>query len=88
MRQAPAWRLGLIAAMAALLEVCAATGVIAHLTMPPPSEIVRDLFRILLSGSMNGAMVKTLGNVAVAFILSVVVGISLGVAIHAWRATA
>jgi NitT/TauT family transport system permease protein len=83
--RASAWRIVIIAAMVALLEGLCRTGVITHLTMPPPSEIVRDLFRILLSGSMNTAMIKTLGNVTVAFVLSVVVGVSLGVAIHPWR---
>ena len=86
MSRAARYRLGVVAGLILLLELLCRIGVIDHLTMQPPSEMLRDLYRILVSGSMNAAMLKTLTNVAIAFIASVVVGVSFGVAIHNRRA--
>jgi NitT/TauT family transport system permease protein len=80
------YRLIVIAALVAALEALCRAGVITPLTMPPPSIILRDLVRILASGSMNQAILKTLVNVGIAFATSVAVGIGAGVAIHRWRA--
>ncbi len=80
------YRLGVIAFLVAALEVMCRAGLITALTMPPPSIILRDLAGILISGSMNQAIAKTLVNVGLAFVTSVLVGIGAGVAIHRWRA--
>jgi NitT/TauT family transport system permease protein len=82
-----AWvRLALVAAAILLLELLCRLGAIDHLTMPPPSEIIRDLVVLLASGRMNGAMLKTLANVVIAFSTATVTGVCLGVAIHGRRA--
>jgi NitT/TauT family transport system permease protein len=80
------YRLITIAIMVAALEALCRAGFIAPLTMPPPSVILRDLVGILVSGSMNEAIAKTLVNVGIAFAAAVLVGIGAGVAIHRWRA--
>ncbi len=80
------YRLAVIGAAILLLELLCRTGVIDHLTMQPPSEMVRDLAVLLASGAMNAAMLKTLLNVAVASGLAIVAGIAFGVALHGRRA--
>jgi len=79
-------RLALVALLILLLELLCRVGVIDHLTMPPPSEILRDLIVLLASGQMNAAMLKTLLNVGIAFGTATIAGGGLGVAIHGWRA--
>ena len=78
-------RLALVAGAILLLELLCRAGAIDHLTMPPPSEIVRDLFVLLASGRMNGAMLKTLLNVVIACSTATIAGVGLGVAIHGRR---
>jgi NitT/TauT family transport system permease protein len=68
------------------LELLCRAGLITHLTMPPPSEIVRDLWAILAAGSMNAAILKTLTNVVIALTAAVLAGIGSGAVIHRWRA--
>jgi NitT/TauT family transport system permease protein len=85
MRRAGLYRLAIVVAMLATVEGLCRFGAISAFTMPAPSVVVRDLWGILRSGSMTGAMVKTLGDVAMAVLLSVVTGVLLGVAIHRWR---
>jgi NitT/TauT family transport system permease protein len=86
MSRAARYRLALIVAAVVLLEILCRTGVIDHLTMQPPSEMVRDLVVLLASGSMNHAMLKTLTNVVIAAALAVVFGVAFAVAIHGYRA--
>ena len=82
-----AWvRLALVVAVIVLIELLCRIGVIDHLTMPPPSEILRDLFVLLASGRMNGAMLKTLLDVTIAFGAATITGVGLAVAIHGRRA--
>jgi NitT/TauT family transport system permease protein len=82
-----AWvRLALVGVAVVLLELLCRVGAIDHLTMPPPSEILRDLVVLLASSRMNGAMLKTLLNVVTAFSTATVAGVCLGVAIHGRRA--
>lgn len=69
-----------------LVEALCRFGAIDKLTMPPPSIIALDLVRLLASGKMNGAMLKTLLNVVVAFGAATVTGVMFGVAIHGQRA--
>jgi len=66
MSRAARYRLAFVLAAVLALEVLCRVGVIDHLTMQPPSEMVRDLAVLLASGAMNGAMLKTFINVAIA----------------------
>lgn len=82
-----AWyRTFVIAGAIALLEALCLTGVIDKITMPPPHVIARDLFRMLVSGRMNGAIVKTLTNTVLALLLALSVGVIAGALLHRSRA--
>ena len=82
-----AWyRVSVVGGAIALLEVLCLTGVIDKITMPPPHLIARDLYRMLVSGRMNGAITKTLGNTALALVLALGVGIVAGALLHRVRA--
>jgi len=82
-----AWyRLLVVAGAIALLEVLCTAGVIDRITMQPPHLIARDLVRMLVSGRMNGAIVKTLSNTLLALVLALVVGIVVGASLHRFRA--
>ncbi|HEY8370373.1 MAG TPA: ABC transporter permease [Thermodesulfobacteriota bacterium] len=78
-------RIAVLAVAVGLLEALCRTGVIDNFTMPPPSRIVRDLLAILASGALIPAILKTLGNAAIAFVLAVSVGVTAAVCIHAIR---
>lgn len=80
------YRLLVVAAAIALLEVLCVAGAIDRITMQPPHEIARDFVRLLASGKMNGAMRKTLGNAALAFALALFVGVSFAALLHGLRA--
>jgi len=86
MRRIILYRTLVIGGVIALLEVLCLTGVIDKITMQPPHLIVRDLFRMLVSGRMNGAIVKTLSNTLVALLLALSVGVVVGALVHRWRA--
>jgi NitT/TauT family transport system permease protein len=86
MTRAARYRLALIAGAIVLIEILCRTSVIDRLTMQPPSEMARDLAVLLASGKMNGAMLKTLANVAIAAMLAVIFGVTFAVAIHGHRA--
>ncbi len=85
MRSAGLYRLLIVAGLLAALEALCRSGIVTPFTMPAPNAIVRDLFRILIAGSMSAAIAKTLQDVALAVVLSVTVGVVLGVAIHRLR---
>jgi NitT/TauT family transport system permease protein len=85
-KRATIYRTIAIALAVLALELLCRAGFITHLTMPPPSEIVRALWTILAAGSMNAAIVKTLTNVVIAFAAAVLAGIASGAVIHRWRA--
>ncbi|HKE39877.1 MAG TPA: ABC transporter permease [Casimicrobiaceae bacterium] len=80
------YRLLVIGAAIALLEALCLAGVIDKITMQPPHRIVIDLFRLLASGKMNAAIVKTLTNTVIALVLALVVGIVAGALLHRHRA--
>jgi NitT/TauT family transport system permease protein len=82
MTRAAYYRLAFIGGAIVLLELLCRTGVIDHLTMQPPSDMVHDLVVLLASGSMNTAMLKTFVNVAIAGGLAIIAGVVLGVALH------
>ena len=86
MRSAAGYRLAIVGGLILLLEALCRAGIIDHLTMPAPSEILRDLAAMLRAGTMYPAMAKTLLNVVISFSLAVVVGIAAGVVLHGLHA--
>ena len=85
MKAVIAYRVAVVAGLVALLEALCLTGVIDKITMQAPHLIVRDLYRLLLSGTMNGAIAKTLTNTVLALVLALGVGVIAGALIHRWR---
>jgi NitT/TauT family transport system permease protein len=82
-----AWyRCLVVGAAIAALEVLCLAGVIDKITMQPPHLIARDLYRMLVSGRMNAAIMKTLTNTLVALLLALGVGIVVGALLHRFRA--
>jgi NitT/TauT family transport system permease protein len=75
-------RLAIALGIVGLLEALCRSGLIDRFAMPPPSEIVWDLGRILLSRQYWPAIGKTLANVAAASIAAIVSGVALGTLIH------
>ena len=80
------YRVLVVGGAIALLEVLCLTGVIDKITMQAPHLIVRDLYRMLVSGRMNGAIAKTLSNTVLALVLSLGAGIIIGALLHRARA--
>jgi NitT/TauT family transport system permease protein len=80
------YRAGIVGGAIALLEVLCLVGYIDKITMPAPHIIVRDLWRMLVSGRMNGAIAKTLGNTVLALGLSLGVGVITAALLHRARA--
>jgi NitT/TauT family transport system permease protein len=80
------YRLFVAGALIALLEVLCLTGVIDKITMQAPHLIARDLYRMLVSGRMNGAIAKTLTNTVLALLLALGVGVITGALLHRFRA--
>jgi NitT/TauT family transport system permease protein len=80
------YRVLVVGGAIALLEVLCLTGAIDKITMQAPHLIVRDLYRMLVSGRMNGAISKTLSNTALALVLALGVGIIIGALLHRARA--
>jgi len=86
MKRVLVYRIGVIAGAVALLEVLCATRVIDRITMQPPHLIARDFVRLLESGRMNAAIVRTLTNTLIALLLALGVGVIAGALIHRRRA--
>ncbi|MEJ0067582.1 MAG: hypothetical protein WDO24_01200 [Pseudomonadota bacterium] len=78
-------RLLVVAGAALLLELLCRGGVIKPLTMIPPSAMLAALVGLIRAGKITADVTKTLGNVALACGLAVVVGFALGVTIHSMR---
>jgi NitT/TauT family transport system permease protein len=76
-------RLTIVAAAALLLELLCRTGIIPRLTLIPPSAMLTALVGLIQAGKITTDAGKTLGNVALAAALAIVVGFALGVLIHA-----
>ena len=85
MNKVAAYRIAVVAAAIVLLEVLCDVGVIDKITMQAPHLIIRDLWRLLASGKMNGAIVKTLTNTAIALLMALTIGVVAGALIHRWR---
>jgi NitT/TauT family transport system permease protein len=78
-------RILLLLAFTAVLEALCRLGVIDRFTMPPPSRILEDLVRLLVTGKLDAAIAKTLTNCVIAFVLAVAAGTVAGVLIHRSR---
>jgi NitT/TauT family transport system permease protein len=78
-------RLLVVLACIGAIEALCRVGVIDSFTMPPPSRIAQDLWKLLASGKLNKAIAKTLTNAAIGFVLAVSVGIASAVVIHRLR---
>src|SRR5215468_6382260 len=76
-------RLAVIAAAVAALELACRTGLIDRRVMVSPSEMATTLVGILASGAINGDIARTLGVVAAAVALSIILGFALGLLVHA-----
>jgi len=75
-------RLVLIAAFVGMLEVMVRVGRIDALTMQAPHKMGLDLYAMLVSGKLNKAIAKTMGNAAIAFVIAVSLGVVSGLVIH------
>ncbi|MBL0931013.1 MAG: ABC transporter permease [Alphaproteobacteria bacterium] len=75
-------RIGVLVAVFLLLEALCRAGIIVRFTMQPPSEILRDFYRIMVSGRFNGAIATTLGNAAIAFSMAVSIGVTFALIVH------
>ena len=85
MNRVRVYRLLVVLGAVALLEVLSLAGVIDKITMQAPHLIARDFYRIVVSGRMNAAIVKTMTNVAAAFGLALAAGILAGALLHRAR---
>jgi NitT/TauT family transport system permease protein len=69
----------------AVLETLCRDHIILPLTLPAPSLILVGLWATIKSGTFNAAILKTLGNVGLAIVLAVTIGIAAGAALHRAR---
>lgn len=83
MRRASLLRLALIALLVGGLELLCQSGALSRQIIIAPSEMLGALFSLLASGAMQDDIARTLFCVVAAFVLAVVVGFALGVALHA-----
>jgi NitT/TauT family transport system permease protein len=74
-----------IIAFIGAIELLCRIGVIDSFTMPPPTRIAQDLWRLLAKGALNAAIIKTLTNSAIGFVMAVSAGIVVAVIIHRLR---
>jgi NitT/TauT family transport system permease protein len=78
------YRLLVVGGFVLALEALCRTGVISPRILIAPSEMASQLLQLLASGRFNADIAQTLGNVAMAFVLSVAGGFAVGAAIHAF----
>ncbi|MEN9775873.1 MAG: hypothetical protein RL322_2943 [Pseudomonadota bacterium] len=82
MKRARIFRIILVLGSIAAIEFLCRTGVIKPVTMIPPSHMVTSLIELFRNGKVYPPLFKTMGNVALAFLLSAGVGFLLGLLIH------
>lgn len=83
MSKVAAVRLAIIAGAILLLEALCRLNVISPLTLIPPSKMAVELARLLVSGTLNDAIARTLSTILFAFTASVTLGFASGLLIHA-----
>ena len=76
-------RLAFIIAAIGALEVACRAGLIDRRIVIAPSQMAASLASILVSGDINSDIMRTLGMIAAAVILSVIFGFALGLLVHA-----
>lgn len=76
-------RIAVVTAFIAALEILCRTHIIKPLVMIPPSEMATALWDLVQSGKIKDDIAQTSSTVAVAFAISVIVGLALGALIHA-----
>jgi NitT/TauT family transport system permease protein len=79
-------RFGVIVGFIALIEALCRLKVIPATVLIAPSEMAGALAALLASGQFNGDIVSSIGNIAAATVISVVLGFVAGLVIHAWPA--
>lgn len=75
-------RLAVVALAIGALELGVRSGAIDRYTMIAPSEMAQAMWRILVTGRLNRAILYTLQNTAAAFLISVLVGFAIGAVLH------
>lgn len=76
-------RLAFLVALAGALEILCRTGRIPRLTMIPPSEMAQHLWAGLVAGKFTADIAFTFANIGAAIAISILLGASLGLLIHA-----
>jgi len=79
-------RFGVIVGFIALIETLCRLKVIPATVLIAPSEMAGALAALLASGQFNGDIASSMGNIAAATVISVVLGFVTGLVIHAWPA--
>lgn len=82
MTRAGAIRLGVIAAAVALLEAACRLRLVSRDAVIAPSEMVRGAWRALGEEEVRQNVLLTLSTVVQSFVLAILVGFALGVALH------
>ncbi len=77
------YRLLVVGGFILAIELLCRTGAISPRVLIAPSDMALRLMRLLASGKANSDILETLGNVAIALVLSVSCGFAAGAAIHA-----
>jgi NitT/TauT family transport system permease protein len=85
MRRATLYQIAVVVGLVLLLEVLCRAGVIDKITMPPPSRIAIDFFKLMKSGALFPEIAKSFGNVMLAFVLAYAVGILTGTVLHGFK---
>jgi NitT/TauT family transport system permease protein len=75
-------RTALVVALLLTLELLCRTGVISARVFIAPSDMVAGLVRLLAQGAVFRQLGKTLYNVAIAYVASIIFGITLGLFVH------
>ncbi|MGN6572301.1 MAG: ABC transporter permease [Pseudolabrys sp.] len=76
-------RIAVLMVLVAVLELGCRSGLINNFNLIPPSQMVVALFELLRSGELNGAIVRTIGAVAIAVVLAIVAGLLIAIMLHA-----
>ncbi|MDR5782466.1 ABC transporter permease subunit [Caballeronia sp. LZ065] len=81
MNEAARWRIGLVVALLALLEVATRLAWINPVSFIPPSRMALSAWQILASGQFTLDIVQTLSSAMLAVVLAVIAGFIGGVAL-------
>ena len=82
MSRAGVARLSIILGCVVLLEILCRVDIINRLTMIPPSEMLVSIWDMARSGKLAREALSSFRNVAIAFVLAVVLGTVFGVLLH------